>query len=175
MLKQFFGPLGVCRSPFQKNNFWGWGRLTRWLRRDTRENHRFWADFFENSNCSKSLIFWATPNLSRFLESSWALLSDPRTYRGVIQNNFLRWVENLMKVRKSWFCTRYLVPRSQRVNRPGRSKFFVLKQLLGPLEVCRSRFQKNNFRGWGRLTRSVPTYFVKIIDFWSKFLKLKFQ
>ena len=88
VLKQFFGPLGVCRSPFQKNNFWGWGRLTRWLRRDTRENHRFWADFLKISNCSKSLICWATPKLSRFLESSWALLLDSRTYRGVTQNNF---------------------------------------------------------------------------------------
>ena len=61
---------------------------------------------------------------------------------------------------------------TERVNGVRRKKFFVLKRVFFDQATSKNNFWKNYFPVRGRLTRSLPSYFPKIIDFHSKFSKL---
>ena len=66
----------------------------------------------------------------------------------------------------------YICHGRERVNRVRRKKFFVLKRVFFDQATSKNNFWKKFFSVRGRLTRSLPSYFPKIIDFHSKFSKL---
>ena len=66
----------------------------------------------------------------------------------------------------------YICHGRERVNGVRRKKFFVLKRVFFDQATSKNNFWKKFFSVWGRLTRSLPSYFPKIIDFHSKFSKL---
>ena len=61
---------------------------------------------------------------------------------------------------------------TERVNGVRRKFFFVLKRVFFDQATSKNNFWKNFFSVRGRLTRSLPSNFPKIIDFHWKFSKL---
>ena len=70
----------------------------------------------------------------------------------------------------SWHI--YICHGRERVNGVRRKKNFVLKRVYFDQATSKNNFWKNFFSVRGRLTRSLPSNFPKIIDFHWKFSKL---
>ena len=66
----------------------------------------------------------------------------------------------------------YICHGRERVNRVRRKKIFVLKRVFFDQATSKNNFWKKFFSVRGRLTRSLPSNFPKIIDFHWKFSKL---
>ena len=81
----------------------------------------------------------------------------------------------MRKVRKSAIMAYIYAIRIERVNQISGQNFIGLKYVSDDIKNVEKIFEKKFFGGWGRLTRSIRSYFSKFIDFWPKFLKFQIE